>query len=83
MILTCVINGVEVPLIFSPSPSLSVSLARVLLILTKASTLANPPEDWQIRNAAGQLLDKEDTLDNAGLVDGDRLFFNLAVGSGG
>jgi len=51
--------------------------------LRESGNHGQPPEDWELRNEAGQLLALSMPPDEAGLVDGQTLFLSPKAGAGG
>ena len=51
--------------------------------LRESGNHGQPPEDWELRNEAGQLLALSMRSDEAGLVDGQTLFLSPKAGAGG
>ena len=51
--------------------------------LRESGNHGQPPEDWELRNEAGQLLALSMRPDEAGLVDGQTLFLSPKAGAGG
>ncbi len=51
--------------------------------LRESGNHGQPPEDWELRNEAGQLLALSMLPDEAGLVDGQTLFLSPKAGAGG
>lgn len=43
----------------------------------------SPPENWELRDVAGTLLDTSKRIDAFGFGDGARLYLNLRAGIGG
>jgi hypothetical protein len=61
--------------------------APVLVVIEKAldesGNKGQPPQNWELRNAAGQLLDPHKKLEEYHLPDGTKLFLSLKAGVGG
>jgi len=61
--------------------------APVLVVIEKAldesGNKGQPPQNWELRNAAGQLLDPQKKLEEYHLPDGTKLFLSLKAGVGG
>jgi Protein of Unknown function (DUF2604) len=51
--------------------------------LTSTGNGGQPPDNWEFRNQAGDLLDMGSKLGALGLASGARLFLNLKAGVGG
>ena len=64
----------------------TVKLTHQLLACKVAALLATnhqgPFNRWEVRDQNGTLLDNYETLDNLGVLDGDRLFVSLQIGIG-
>ena len=58
-------------------------MAAVQLALTESDNTGRPPEEWEVRDASGVLLEKNRTPKDLGLLEGVRLFLSLRVGAGG
>lgn len=51
--------------------------------LRESGNTGQRPEDWELRNEAGQLLAFSMTAEEAGLFDGQTLFLSPKAGAGG
>jgi hypothetical protein len=51
--------------------------------LRETGNVGQPPENWELRNAAGMELDQSKTVRHYGLESGVKLFLNLHAGVGG
>lgn len=51
--------------------------------LGETGNVGQPPENWELRNAAGLLLDQSKTVGHYHLESGVKLFLNLHAGIGG
>jgi len=80
LILIFIINGEGVPV--SCNTDDYIGTARNLA-LSESHNTGRPPNEWEIRNEKGYLLDPELTIDDHGLKNGDKLFLTLQVGVGG
>ena len=58
-------------------------MAAVQRALTESDNTGRPPEEWEVRDASGVLLEKNRTPKDLGLLEGVRLFLSLRVGAGG
>ncbi len=60
---------------------------HLMMVITKAlaqtGNHGQPPENWELRDEAGAVLDPQRTTDSYHLVSGTRLFLNLKAGVGG
>ncbi len=63
------------------------SKTHLITVITKALTQTGnhgqPPENWELRDEAGAVLDPQRTTDSYHLVSGTKLFLNLKAGVGG
>ena len=75
-----IINGQDFPMDVNANAPL---MAAVHQVLAESSNTGRPPEEWEIRDANGVLLEKGRTPKDLGLNDGTRLFLSLRVGAGG
>lgn len=61
--------------------------APVLVVIEKAleesGNQGQPPQNWELRDAAGKLLDPQKKLEDYHLPDGAKLFLSLKAGVGG
>ena len=51
--------------------------------LRQTENSGQPPENWELRDADGTLLDLSKTIEDYGFSDKTRLFLNLKAGVGG
>jgi hypothetical protein len=51
--------------------------------LQQTSNAGQPVENWELRDAAGRVLDPERKVMDSGAVEGATLFLNLMAGVGG
>lgn len=51
--------------------------------LEESGNVGQPPENWELRDAAGLELDQEQTVKHYKLENGVKLFLNLRAGVGG
>jgi hypothetical protein len=52
-------------------------------VLEESGNRGQPPQNWELRDAAGQLLDPQRKLEDYHLRDGAKLFLSLKAGVGG
>ena len=78
--LVFIINGVDYPVEVNVEASLALAVERALV---ESRNTGRPPDEWEVRNAAGVLLEKGRTIEDLGLKNGARLFLSLRVGAGG
>ena len=55
----------------------------VPVALHQTANSGQPPENWELRDADGNLLDLNKTIGEYGFYDKPRLFLNLRAGVGG
>jgi Protein of Unknown function (DUF2604) len=75
-----IINGQDFALETNIKAPLIASVQRVL---ADSGNTGRPPDEWELRDAAGVLLETHRTPEELGLNDGARLFLSLRVGAGG
>lgn len=51
--------------------------------LDRSGNSGQPIENWELRDAVGQVLDLSKTVEQYGIVNGAKLFLNLKAGVGG
>lgn len=51
--------------------------------LARSGNEGQPPSDWELRTEGGELLDQEQTVTRAGIVNGQTLFLSPKTGAGG
>lgn len=51
--------------------------------LAESDNKGRPPDEWEVRDASGVLLEKNRTPKDLGLHEAVRLFISLRVGAGG
>lgn len=51
--------------------------------LAESGNTGRPPDEWEVRDVGGVLLEKHRTPKELGLQSGARLFLSLRVGAGG
>lgn len=78
--LVFIINGANVSVRTSVDAPLREAVTRAL---ADSGNTGRPASDWQVRNAAGILLEVDRKIRDFGFVNGTRLFLSLAVGAGG
>ncbi len=76
-----IVNGVDVRVEANVNSPLKEARNKAL---ADSNNTGRPMDEWEIHNAAGQLLDPNKKIEElVGLTDGTRLFLNLRVGAGG
>lgn len=78
--LVFIINGQDFPIEVNARAPLISAVQRAL---GETGNTGRPPEEWEVRDAGGVLLEKHRTPGDLGLRDGARLFLSLRVGAGG
>ena len=78
--LVFIINGQDYPIEANVHAPLIEAVQRAL---AESNNTGRPPDEWEVRNASGVLLETNRTLKDLGLDDGARLFLSLRVGAGG
>jgi hypothetical protein len=78
--LVFIINGANFALETNINAPLKEAVARAL---AESGNTGRPPSEWQVRDAAGVLLEIERKIKDFGFTNGTRLFLSLAVGAGG
>lgn len=78
--LVFIINGVDISIEVNPAAPLIEAVQRVL---EESKNTGRPPEEWEVRNVDGVLLEMNRTPKELDLQDGARLFLSLRVGAGG
>jgi hypothetical protein len=58
-------------------------MAAVQRALAESGNTGRPPEEWEVRDVSGVLLEKNRKPRDLGLQNGARLFLSLRVGAGG
>lgn len=81
ILLVFIINGQD----FSIEANINAPLmAAVQKALSESGNIGQrTPDEWEARDTKGILLEKNRTLTQLGLHNGDRLFLSLRVGAGG
>jgi hypothetical protein len=79
--LTVVVNG-------TPVEIKDLHLKTILKVvveraLKESGNTGQPIDNWELRDAAGQVLDLAKTIADYGITDDARLFLNLKAGVGG
>lgn len=58
-------------------------MAAVQHVLAASDNSGRPPEEWEVRDVSGVLLENNRSPMDLGLHEGARLFLSLRVGAGG
>lgn len=75
-----VVNGQPVRVEANPHAPLQTIVPRAL---KEAGIVGQPPENWELRDANGNLLDLARKIDTFGFAAGTELFLSLRAGIGG
>jgi Protein of Unknown function (DUF2604) len=78
--LTVIVNGKPTEV----SANVNAPLQTVIVhALQQTDNQGQPPDQWELRDAAGQVLDRHKKVGDYGFQTGTRLFLNLNAGVGG
>ena len=80
MRLVFIINGVDLSIDVNMDAPLIEAVQRVL---EESNNTGRPPEEWEVRDVGGVLLEINRTPKELGLQEGARLFLSLRVGAVG
>ncbi len=75
-----IINGQDYPIDASLHAPLMEAVEQALAV---SGNTGRAPDEWEVRDASGVLLEKNRSPKDLGLNDGVRLFLSLRVGAGG
>ena len=75
-----IINGEPLPVETNANAPLRAAVAKAL---SESGNTGRPPDEWEVRDSGGVLLDKNRSIDDLELKNGARLFLSLRVGAGG
>jgi hypothetical protein len=75
-----IVNGQDVPLEVNPHEPLHAARNQAL---AKSHNTGRPPDEWEIRDERGNLLDPGARIESFNFGSGVRLFLTLRVGAGG
>jgi hypothetical protein len=78
--LEIVVNGTPTQVEANPEAPL---LTVIPLALQQTGNVGQPPDNWELRDANGNLLDLHAKVESFGFQPGTRLFLNLKAGIGG
>jgi hypothetical protein len=78
--LTVVVNGTPVEVVVNENAPLQTIIPKAL---HESHNQGQPPENWELRDAAGNLLDLHTKIDAYGFTELTKLFLNLKAGVGG
>ncbi len=78
--LTIVVNGQPTSLEANEEEPLGALIPRAL---EQTGNTGQPPDQWELRDAAGEVLDPRRKVESYGFAPGTTLFLNLRAGIGG
>lgn len=78
--LTIIVNGQPTTVDVEPSAPLRTVIPKAL---EQTGNQGQPPENWELRNANGEVLDVTKKVRDFGFTSGTKLFLNLKAGVGG
>ncbi len=78
--LAVVVNGQPTEVDANRNAPLRTVIPRAL---SQTGNVGQPPENWELRDQGGSLLDVEAKVGTFGFADGTRLYLNLKAGIGG
>lgn len=78
--LIVIVNGQPVPVSAEPHLKLREVAEKAL---HETGNSGQPLDNWELRDAAGQVLNLDQTVEQCKLADGTKLFLNLKAGVGG
>jgi len=78
--LEIVVNGTPTQVESNPEAPL---LTVVPIALQQTNNVGQPPDNWELRDSSGNLLDLHAKIESFGFGAGVRLFLNLKAGIGG
>jgi hypothetical protein len=78
--LAFIINGENFAVKTNVEAPLREAVSRAL---SESRNTGRPPNEWEVRDASGVLLETNRKISDLGLKDGTRLFLSLRVGAGG
>lgn len=79
--LVFILNGENIELKVNPEAPLAHAVEKALREGGNSGRKA--PSEWELRDAAGKLLDMQKSAKELGLASGTRLYLSLRVGAGG
>ena len=78
--ITIIVNGQPVPIKIDVSEQIRVAVKAAL---ERSGNTGQPFENWELRDASGQVIDFDKKIGNLDIKDGAKLFLNLKAGVGG
>jgi hypothetical protein len=76
-----IVNGDDTRVVTNPSLPLRIAVERALV--ESGNSGRQNPDEWEVRDLAGVLLDMQLSPEKLRLSEGSRLFLSLRVGAGG
>jgi hypothetical protein len=77
---TVVVNGQPTSVSVNPEAPLHTIIPKAL---AQTGNVGQPPENWELRDVSGTLLDVNREISTFGITNETRLFLNLKAGIGG
>ena len=77
---TIVVNGQPVPVKIDQYAEIGEAVA---MALNESGNSGQPIENWELRDASGQIIDTGKKIVESGITEGAKLFLNLKAGVGG
>ena len=78
--LTVVVNGQPTTVSANPEEPLGSIIAKAL---EQTGNVGQPPQNWELRDTNGNILDPSREIESFGFVSGVAIFLNLKAGIGG
>lgn len=78
--LTIVVNGEPVSVEANLNAPLNTVIAKAL---AESGNVGQPPENWELKDEAGNVLDGSKKIGDLGLASGVKLFLSLKAGAAG
>lgn len=78
--ITVVVNGAPVEVTANPNAALVALIAEAL---RASQNTGQPPENWDLKDATGHVIDPHQKLRDLGLAAGAKLYLSVKAGVGG
>ncbi|MER8700362.1 DUF2604 domain-containing protein [Mesorhizobium sp. M1273] len=78
--LTIVVNGEPVAVEANVNSPLHTVIAKAL---ADSGNVGQPPENWELKDEAGVVLDASKKIEDLGIIEGQKLFLSLKAGAAG
>ncbi len=78
--ITIIVNGQPIPVKVNVHAPIRVA---VLQALQGSGNSGQPIENWELRDASGQIIEIDKKVEDLGVTEGAKLFLNLKAGVGG